>query len=121
MKGDTFPVHSLNPSTQQDDNDQHGRSTSAQPITPVGGAAGSNEGENPPSTGNSASHSILISPVLAFIKAFRLKSDYDSIKRSVYEHFSCELVESAKKALWNFCGSALDEASLPFQVRLIYT
>ena len=55
--------------------------------------------------------------MLAFIKAFRLKSDYDSIKMSVYEHFSCELVESAKKALWNFCGSALDEASLPFQVR----
>ena len=112
-----LPVHSLNPTTQQDDNDQHGRSTSAQPITPVGGAAGSNEGGNSPSTGNSASHSILIAPVLAFIKAFRLKSDYDSIKRSVYENFSCELVESAKKALWNFCGSALDVASLPFQVR----
>ena len=32
-----LPVHSLNPTTQQDDNDQHGRSTSAQPITPLQG------------------------------------------------------------------------------------
>ena len=67
-----------------------------------------------PSTFNCA---ILIHPVLAFLKAFHLKGDVDTIRRSVCENFSNELVESAKKALWDFCGSVLEAASFPLEIR----
>ena len=68
----------------------------------------------PPSTSNCV---ILIHPVLAFLKAFRLKRDVDTIRRSVCENFSSELVESGKKALWDFCGSVLEAACFPLQIR----
>lgn len=60
---------------------------------------------------------LLVNPVLAFIKAFRLQGDIDTIKRSVCENFSSELVEGAKKALWDQCGTILEAASLPFHIR----
>ena len=65
-----------------------------------------------------ASAPCLVSPVLAFIKAFRLQGDVDTIKRSVCENFSSELVEAAsKKALWDHCGTYLEAASLSYHVR----
>ena len=91
------------PSTQHSNSCSQPLSTSADPKTPVGGVAGPYLGESYPN--------MLSNPVLAFIKAFCLKGDFDSIKRSVCEHFNRELVEGAKKALWNFCASTLDNAS----------
>ena len=44
------------------------------------------------SSGQTASAPCLVSPVLAFIKAFCLQGDVDTIKRSVCENFSSELV-----------------------------
>ena len=85
---------------------------------PLGTA--SSQGGGPSSTVSLPSTSncpILIHPVLAFLKAFRLKGDIDTIRRSVCENFSSELVERAKKALWDFCGSVLDAASFPLQIR----
>ena len=69
------------------------------------------------SPGQTASAPCLVSPVLAFIKAFRLQGDVDTIKRSVCENFSSELVEAAKKALWDHCGTYLEAASLSYHVR----
>ena len=70
------------------------------------------------SPGQTASAPCLVSPVLAFIKAFHLQGDVDTIKRSVCENFSSELVEAAKKALWDHCGTYLEAASLSYHVRL---
>ena len=69
------------------------------------------------SPGQTASAPCLVSPVLAFIKTFRLQGDVDIIKRSVCENFSSELVEAAKKALWDHCGTYLEATSLSYHVR----
>ena len=90
------PVDTTTPSTQHSDSCSQPLSTSADPKTPVGGVAGPYLGESYPN--------MLSDPVLAFIKAFQLKGDFDSIKRSVCEHFDRELVEGAKIALWKFCA-----------------
>ena len=47
---------------------------------------------------------LLVNPVLAFIKAYRLKGDTVSLKRLVSERFSNELVEGAKITLWDSCA-----------------
>ena len=89
--------------------------------THVVGAKVSNPGEKSATAGLSSSESVpdhpVTDPVLAFVKAFRLKGDVDSLKRLVSERFSSELVDRAKKALWDCCGSTLVAASLPFQPR----
>ena len=59
----------------------------------------------------------LVNPVLSFIKAFRLRSDTDSLKRVVADRFSCAAVASAKKVLWSFCSGNLVAANLQFQAR----
>ena len=58
---------------------------------------------------------LLVNPDLAFIKAYRLKGDTVSLKRLVSERFSNELVEGAKRTLWDSCGSLL--TSLPYLAR----
>ena len=60
---------------------------------------------------------IQLNPVLAFIKAFSLRADVDTIEKCVCENFGNDLVESAKKALWSFCDCSLATAFLPFQTR----
>ena len=57
-----------------------------------------------------------IGPDLALIKAFRLQGNVNTIKKSVCDNFSGELVEGAKKALWDQCGSILRAVSLPFHI-----
>ena len=59
----------------------------------------------------------LYNTFLAFIKAYRLRGDVDSLKKVAYEHFSSDLVDRAKKALWDVCGNQLETANLPFQAR----
>jgi hypothetical protein len=61
--------------------------------------------------------SLLVDPVLSFIKAFRLRGDVDTLKRFACEKLSGEPVARAKKALWDFCDSTLQAASLTFQSR----
>ena len=56
----------------------------------------------------------VIDPVLAFIKAYRLKGDTDSLRRVVKDHFSSAHVENAKRLLWDSCGQLLEEVNLPF-------
>ena len=59
----------------------------------------------------------VVDPVLAFIKAFRLRGDTDSLRRVLKDRFSGAHVESAKRLLWDSCGQALDELNLTFHVR----
>ena len=56
----------------------------------------------------------VVNPVLAFIKAFRLKSDADTLKRIVKDRFSSDHVENAKSQLWDSCGLALVDAGISF-------
>ena len=50
---------------------------------------------------------MLVNSVLSFIKAFRLMSDKDSLKRVVADRFSSADVDSVKRAFWNFCHDVL--------------
>ena len=59
----------------------------------------------------------LIDPALAFIKAFRLKGDANSLKRVVSERFSSDAVDTAKSLLWDSCSQLLEEAGMPYQSR----
>ena len=58
--------------------------------------------------------SSVVNPVLAFIKAFRLKSDADTLKRIVKDSFSSDHVENAKSQLWDSCGLTLVDAGISF-------
>ena len=60
---------------------------------------------------------LLVNSVLSFIKAFRLRSDKDSLKRVVADRFSSADVDSAKRAFWHFCHDELVAAKLPFHAR----
>ena len=66
-------------------------------------------------SGPSFDSPILVDAVLAFVKAYWLKGDIDSLKRLVSERFSSELVDKAKRSLWDFCDNLL--SSLPYQLR----
>ena len=58
-------------------------------------------------------------PILdnAFIKAYRLRGDVNSLKKVICERFSSEVVDRAKKALWDFCDHQLENANLVFHAR----
>ncbi len=45
---------------------------------------------------------MLVDPVLAFIKAYRLRGSIESLKSSALSKFDDVLMCKAKKALWNF-------------------
>ena len=47
----------------------------------------------------------LISPVLAFVKAFRLKGDNESLKSTIASRFDAGAVSSAVRTLWDFSGA----------------
>ena len=53
-------------------------------------------------SGPSFDSPILVDAVLALVKAYRLKGDIDSLKRLVSERFSSEVVDKAKRSLWDF-------------------
>ena len=72
---------------------------------------------SPTSNGLPSPQPHLVNPVLSFMKAFRIRSDKDSLKRVVADRFSCTAVDSAKKDLWSFCSDKLKAANLPFQAK----
>ena len=55
--------------------------------------------------------------LLAFIKAYRLRGDVESLKKSVIDRFSSDDVEAAKKLLWDHCEHDLLSAGLLFHSR----
>lgn len=61
---------------------------------------------------------MLCDPVLAFVKAFRLRGSNDSLKRSALAKFDDELMSKAKRELWESdCSGQLRAAGLPYQAR----
>ena len=65
----------------------------------------------------SCSNSFLSDPILAFIKAYRLKGDLVGLKQEVCSQFDPSSLGSAHKLLWDFCGSDLEQLGLPFHAR----
>ena len=61
--------------------------------------------------------SFFCEPVLAFIKAFRLRGDQNALKHAALSRFSTLVLCSAKKALWEACAAELSELELPFTPR----
>ena len=55
--------------------------------------------------------------LLAFVKAYRLRGDVESLKKFVIDHFSSDDVEAAKKLLWDHCERDLLSAGLLFHSR----
>jgi len=46
-------------------------------------------------------------PVLAFIKAFRLRGHVTALKQAALSRFSVPMLFNAKKSLWKFCDADL--------------
>ena len=60
---------------------------------------------------------LLIDPVLAFIKAFRLKGDNVKLKQAVISRFDSLSLSTAHRLLWDTCGSDLELLGLSFHQR----
>ena len=71
----------------------------------------------PPNQSPQASCPLLMNAALSFIKAYRLKGDNVSLKKSACDHFSPEDVELAKKVLWDHCKHYLEAAGLVYHIR----
>ena len=71
----------------------------------------------PPNPSLQASCPLFMNAALSFIKAYRLKGDNVSLKKSVCDHFSSEDVELAKKVLWDHCKLDLEAAGLVYHIR----
>ena len=59
----------------------------------------------------------MVDVVLSFVKAYRLKSDKESLTSVVTERFSAKEVEAAKGSLWEYCKLDLEAKDLVFHVR----
>ena len=93
-------------------------SSACSPVPPLSTTDNTLTSQHSPMNNMSSAHQpFLVNPVLSFIKAFRLKSDMDTLKRVAADRFSCTAVDSAKKDLWNFCSEELLTANLPFHSR----
>jgi len=55
-------------------------------------------------------------PVLAFIKAFRLRGHVTALKQAALSGLSIPMF-SAKKSLWEFCDADLSLLDVPFTPR----
>ena len=59
----------------------------------------------------------LIDPVLAYIKAYRLKGDSAGLKQSVCSSFDSSALSSAHRRLWDYCSKELEQLGLPYHAR----
>ena len=59
----------------------------------------------------------LIDPILAFIKAYRLRGNISNLKQLVASHFDISSLTDAQKLLWDHCGELLKELGLSFHTR----
>ena len=60
---------------------------------------------------------MIVDPILAFIKAYRLKGDNQSLKKVISDRFDFSALEEAKRKLWVECEQALNEVGLVSQRR----
>lgn len=61
--------------------------------------------------------SMLCEPVLAFVKAFRLRGDANALKQAALGRFNSPSLANAKKVLWEACSTDLSLLELPFTPR----
>ena len=66
---------------------------------------------------HSSSNFRLIDPVLAFIKAYRLKGDKLGLKQAVLSTFDPTSLRSSHKLLWDFCRDDLQQTGLTYYSR----
>ena len=59
----------------------------------------------------------LVNPVLAFVKAFRLKGDNESLKSAIASWFDAGVVSLAVRALWDFSGNDLSRLGFVYHSR----
>ena len=80
-------------------------------------SGGTDSGSVSMSSPRSCTRPLLVDVVLSFVKAYRLKSDKESLTSVVTEHFSAKEVEVAKGSLWEYCKVDLEAMDLVFHVR----
>ena len=61
--------------------------------------------------------SLIVSPLLSFVKAFRLRGDVSTLKKAVTACFDSSSLIEAHKLLWDFCGDSLKELGLVYHSR----
>ena len=76
----------------------------------------------PPSLSLSSTVSIfdassIVSPLLAFIKAHRLRGCTTNLKQAVAAHFDISSLIDAHKLLWDHCGDTLKQLGLTYHTR----
>ena len=59
----------------------------------------------------------LVDPVLAFIKAYRLKGDHTGLKQAVLSTFDSTSLAAAHRSLWDVCKIDLELSGLSFHSR----
>ena len=62
-----------------------------------------------------ARSTFLRNPILAFVKAHRLRGDNDTLRSSLLEIFDCSSLSSALRELWEFCRSDLERIGFLYQ------
>ena len=80
-------------------------------------SGGTDSGSVSMSSPRSCTRPLLVDVVLSFVKAYRLKSDKESLTSVVTERFSAKEVEAAKGSLWEYCKVDLEAMDLVFHVR----
>lgn len=88
--------------------------TTSRTLTPTPSSQLSSASGEVPTSPNP---NFIINPVLAFIKAFRLKSDRDSLHKLALSHFDISRLSGAYKTLWDHCSTDLEELGLSFHQR----
>ena len=61
--------------------------------------------------------SLIVSPLLAFVKAHRLRGSTTNLKQSVATHFDLSSLTDAHKLLWDHCGDTLRHLGLTYHTR----
>ena len=90
----------------------YGRADRARLLT-----GGTDSGSVSMSSPRSCTCPLLVDVVLSFVKAYRLKSDKESLTSVVTERFSAKEVEVAKGSLREYCKVDLEAMDLVFHVR----
>ena len=61
--------------------------------------------------------SSIVSPLLAFVKAHRLRGSTTTLKQAVATHFDLSSLTDAHKLLWDHCGDTLRHLGLTYHTR----
>ena len=68
-------------------------------------------------SGQNSSHPSIVNPLLAFVKAYRLRGNIASLKQLISAHFDLSSLIDAHKYLWDYCGDALEQLGLTYHSR----